>query len=185
MDALDLLLGRNSAAKLCAPAPQGEALEIIYQAALRAPDHARLRPWRFLSVSEQRRDTIGDLFAAALALRNPLATREELDKARSKSQRAPLIIVVIASVSEHPKVPRIEQQLSAGCAAHAMLLAAHAQGFGAIWRTGANAFDRYVMTGLGLAAHEEIIGFLYIGSVDGTPKPLPQMNIADYVREWK
>jgi nitroreductase len=66
-----------------------------------------------------------------------------------------------------------------------MLLAAHAQGFGAIWRTGANAFDRYVMAGLGLAAHEEIIGFLYIGSVEGTLKPLPQMNITDYVREWK
>jgi nitroreductase len=76
MDALSLLLGRNSAAKLCEPAPHGDALENIYQAALRAPDHARLKPWRFLSVAGDGRYALGDLFADALAARNPQATPE-------------------------------------------------------------------------------------------------------------
>jgi nitroreductase len=185
MDALSLLLGRNSAAKLCEPAPHGDALDNIYQAALRAPDHARLRPWRFLTVAGDGRYALGDLYAEALALRNPQATPQELDKARGKSLRAPLLIVVIACIKEHPKVPLIEQQLSAGCAAHGMLLAAHAQGFAGIWRTGANAFDRKVMDGLGLGVNEQIIGFLYLGSVDGNAKPLPKLNVTDFVQEWK
>lgn len=185
MDALSLLLGRNSAAKLCEPAPAGEALDTIFQAALRAPDHARLRPWRFLTVAADARYALGDIFADALVERNPQATPAELDKARNKTLRAPMIVIVVVNFQEHPKVPHIEQQLSAGCAAHAMLLAAHAQGFAGIWRTGANAFDRRVMDTLGLAVNEEIVGFLYLGTVDGRYKPLPNLAIADYVQEWK
>ncbi len=185
MDAFDLLHGRNSVAKLCEPAPGKEALENIYRAALRAPDHARLRPWRFLSVTGDGRNKLGELYARALAARNSQATVAELDKARGKALRAPLIVVVVACIQAHPKVPKVEQLLSAGCAAHAMLLAVHALGFAGIWRTGANAFDRMVMDGLGLAANEELIGFLYLGTVDGKAKPLAELNVADYVQEWK
>ena len=86
--------------------------------------------------------------------------------------------------SEHPKVPRIEQWLSAGCAAHGLLQAAEAQGFAGIWRTGDAAFDRSVMDGLGLGADEEIVGFLYLGSRQGPAKPLPEMSVTDYVSQW-
>ena len=48
MDALTLLLNRSSQPRLEAPAPSGDALENIMQAALRAPDHACLTPWRFI-----------------------------------------------------------------------------------------------------------------------------------------
>jgi nitroreductase len=185
MDALALLHHRNSAAKLTDPAPAGDALINIYKAALRAPDHARLRPWRFLTVVGERRHALGDLYAEALATRNPQASTEELDKARGKTLRAPLIIVAIANVQEHPKVPRIEQLLSAGCATHSMLLAAEAQGFAGIWRTGANAFDRKVMDGLGLSVNEEIVGFLYLGSIEGSYKSLVDLPVDEYVQEWK
>ena len=78
----------------------------------------------------------------------------------------------------------MEQRLSAGCAAHAILLAAEASGYAGIWRTGDAAFDRTVMTGLGLDAHEEIIGFLYLGTRDGQPKSIPQLDTADFVSSW-
>lgn len=184
MDALSLLHSRNSAPKLTEPAPAGEVLDNILKAALRAPDHARLRPWRFLLVRGGRRNALGDLCADALRARKPDSSTEDLDKARSKALRAPLIIVVVARLQDHPKVPAIEQQLSAGCAAHAMLLAAHAQDFAGIWRTGANAFDRSVMDGLGLAVNEEITGFLYLGTLDGNYKPLANLAIEDYTQEW-
>ena len=50
MDALELLVGRESAMKLASPGPDQDALDKMFQSALRAPDHGRLRPWRFVVV---------------------------------------------------------------------------------------------------------------------------------------
>ena len=185
MDAIECLLGRNSAPKLQEPAPDAQALEKIYQAAFRAPDHARLRPWRFLVIKDQARDKLGELFSEALKKRNPDSTEDELNKVKSKPMRAPLLIVVIAKLIPHKKIPRDEQLLSAGCAAHSMMLACHALGYAGIWRTGGNAYDPYVMKGLGLADNEVVVGFLYIGSINGKYKPLRAMDIGDYVSDWR
>lgn len=184
MDALELLQARNSSPKLTEPAPSGEQLDTLFKAALRAPDHAALRPWRFLVIEGEDREALGELFARALRQRNPEATEAELDKARSKALRAPLIVTVIVRIREHPKVPPIEQRLSGGCAAYGVLLAAEAMGFSGIWRTGANAFDRNVMNGLGLAEDEEIIGYLYLGSREGRAKPLPEHPVEEFVQRW-
>lgn len=189
MDALTLLHTRNSAAKLVAPAPSGEALENLFKAALRAPDHARLRPMRFLTVEGEARNRLGELFVSAAQVRlanagQPPMSQEACDKQAAKTLRAPLIIVVIASLQEHPKVPAIEQRLTAGCAAHAMLLAAHAQGFAGIWRTGGNAYDAEIKRGLGLIPYEEIVGYLYLGTVEGAYKPLRDPDIHEFYQPW-
>lgn len=183
-DIISFLQQRNSAPKLTGPAPSQQQLEEIFQAALRAPDHAWLRPWRFLTVEGERRDALGDLLAQCLLARNPEADEAACEKARKSPLRAPLMIVVIAKLSEHPKVPYVEQRLSAGCAAQAVLLATEALGFAGVWRTGDAAFDRAVMTGLGLSSDEEVIGFLYIGTRDGNPKPIPSLDTADFVAHW-
>ena len=90
----------------------------------------------------------------------------------------------MVKLSAHPKVPPLEQRLSAGCAAHGVLLAAEALGYAGIWRTGDAAFDRNVMDGLGLGQDEEIIGFLYLGSRDGAAKSLPELHSAEFVTTW-
>jgi nitroreductase len=184
MDTIDALLGRNSAAKLSEPAPSAEALDNIYRAALRAPDHARLTPWRFLVIAGDARRQLGDLFASVSLADQPELNEEALDRVRAKAQRAPLVLVVVVRLQSHPKVPEIEQYLSAGSAAHAMLLAAHAQGFAAIWRTGPMAFNPQVRHGLGLAANERVLGFLYLGTRQGPAKPLPRYEIDDYFTPW-
>jgi nitroreductase len=151
---------------------------------MRAPDHAWLHPWRFLTVRDERREALGQLFEQCLVLRNPEADEAARTKARNAPLRAPLLVVVVVRLSEHPKVPHIEQRLSAGCAAQGILLAAEASGYAGIWRTGDAAFDRNVMDGLGLSAEEEIIGFLYLGSRDGRVKPIPQLSTAEFVSSW-
>ncbi|MEP4146293.1 MAG: nitroreductase [Halioglobus sp.] len=183
-DLLKFLQQRNSAPKLTAPAPSESELEEMFSAAMRAPDHARLRPWRFISVDGDRRQALGALLRDALLARNPLADESALEKAEKSPFRAPLIVVVAARVTEHPKVPPIEQRLSAGCAAHGLLLAAEALGYSGVWRTGDAAFDRNVMDGLGLSDSEEITGFLYVGTRDGPPKPLPSLATTDFVSQW-
>ncbi len=189
MDALTLLHTRNSAPKLKEPAPEGDVLEDIFQAALRAPDHARLRPWRFLTIAGNARDQLGKLFVDVEQQHRQqqgkeAMTAEEIDKMLAKPLRAPLIIVAVASIKEHPKVPEIEQIISTGCAAHSILLAAQAQGYAGIWRTGGVAYDSLVKQGLGLADNEQVVGFLYIGTIQGAFKPLPEMGKADFCQSW-
>ncbi len=184
MQALDALLNRVSVARLGAPAPDATQRERLLRAALRVPDHAQLRPWRFIEIEGPGLVALGALFAEALEARNPQATPAELDKARGMPLRAPLLLLVVASPKEHPKVPRDEQLQSAACAAHAVLLAAHAQGVGAIWRTGEMASDPRVAAGLGLAAHEQILAFLYLGTPLGPLRQPQALAVEDFLVRW-
>lgn len=183
-DVLQFLQQRNSSPRLIGPAPSDAEMEQLFVAAMRAPDHARLRPWRFLTIAGDRREALGALFREALLARNPDADDNALQKAANAPLRAPLVVAVVARLSEHPKVPLIEQQLSAGCAAHGLLLAAETLGYAGIWRTGDACFDRRVMDGLGLAANEELVAFVYLGSRECERKPLPDLRPDDFVRSW-
>lgn len=181
---LQTLQNRFSSPRLCEPAPSAGELQEIIRAAIRVPDHAWLRPWRFLSITGERRETLGELLERGLIRRNPQADDVARNKAKAAPLRAPMIIVVIARLQEHPKVPAQEQRLSAACAAHAILLAAGSLGYAGIWRTGDAAFDRALMTDLDLAKNEEIIGFLYLGSLDGVAKTIPQLDPNQFLTDW-
>lgn len=183
MEALDALLNRVSVPRLTDPAPNAAQREALFQAALRAPDHGQLRPWRFLTIEGQGREKLGELFAEALRKKGD-ANQAALDKARAMPMRAPLLIVVIARLQDHFKIPKSEQRLAAGCAAHGILIAAHAQGIGAVWRTGDMAFDAHVHQGLGLAENEELIGYLYVGTPATEPRTAPVLETADFVSAW-
>ncbi len=181
---LHFLQCRNSSPRLVEPAPSATEMEEIFRVALRAPDHAWLRPWRFITISGERRQDFGLVLERCLRQRNPQADEAALQKARNAPLRAPLVVVVVVRLTEHPKVPAIEQRLSSGCTAQAILLAAEACGYAGIWRTGDGAFDRAVMAALGLDANEEITGFVYLGTRDGGGKTLPLLDTADFVSNW-
>ena len=127
------------------------------------------------------REQLGELLAQALPAD---ASPEALSKPRAMPLRAPLLVVVIARVQAHAKVPAQEQVIAAGCAAHGILLAAHAQGIGAVWRTGELAYNAQVAAGLGLAADEQVIAFLYLGTPERELRAVPQVQVGDFVRAW-
>ena len=183
MDAYEALVTRVSPKELAEPAPDGQALRKIVAAALRAPDHGRLRPWRFIAIRGEGRRRLGEAFAAALKRRNPGAGAE-LERERKKPLRAPLVLVVAAHIAPNPKVPPLEQLLSAAAAAQNIMIACHALGFGAMWKTGEPAYDANVKEALGLTAADEIAGFLYIGTPVAMPKPPAALEPADFLREW-
>ncbi|NBA97786.1 nitroreductase family protein [Pseudomonas sp. R5(2019)] len=184
MEALDALLNRVSVPRLVEPAPTREQCEILFKAALRAPDHGQLRPWRFITVEGVARDELGELLAEAVTLKGGDITEAALEKARGMPLRAPLVIVVVARLKDHFKVPKSEQLLAAGCAAHGILLAAHAQGIGAVWRTGELVYTEHVAKGLGLGAGEEVIAFLYLGTPQKELRPTPVVDVAEFVSAW-
>ena len=184
MDLLMGLLHRRAVGKLQEPAPNAEQLLQIQRAALNVPDHARIRPWRFLTVAGEARNKLGALYVHAGLSDEPDMSADAQQKLQDNPLRAPLLVVVIAKVQDHPKVPRDEQLLSAGCAAHNMLLAAQALGFAGIWRTGPMATHAVVKQGLGLSASEEIVGFIYLGTAAMVPKAPEALDLADYWQSW-
>ncbi|WIO73227.1 nitroreductase family protein [Porticoccaceae bacterium LTM1] len=184
MKALEVLHNRVSVPSLEAPAPEGEVLLNIQRAALRAADHRLLQPWRFLVIEGEGLDRLGELFVQSKT--NPNEPMSEAERASwaAKPHRAPMIIVAIASIHDDPKVPEVEQLISTGCAVQNMLNAAHAQGIGAMWRTGDFAYNEVVKTGLGLAENEQIVGFLYLGTPKGRLKPVPAVSPDQFFTAW-
>ena len=185
MDALVALQGRVSSAKLIAPGPTTKAIENIQKSALRAADHGHLRPWRFLMIEGDGRKKLGELFVAAEKQKRDNLSEKKCELVANKAMRAPTIVVVIACIKNHPKIPQIEQIISAGAAAQNMLTAAYAQGIGAIWRTGDLAYDGKFSAELGLTKSEQIVGFLYLGTASSDREAkAPKMNIEDYFQSW-
>ena len=184
MEAINALLQRVSCGKLTAPAPTLEAREAIFSAALRAADHANLRPWRFLVIEGDGRAHLGEVFSAAALADDAKLNEAQLERYKKMPTRAPLLVVAVAQTIQHYKVPQIEQVIAAGAAVQNMLTAAFALGIGAYWRTGLMAYHPYVMKALGLVEGESIVGFLYLGSPEGKLKPLPELAVADYFEAW-
>lgn len=173
MQAIDVLLQRRSAKTLADPAPDEGALALLLECACRAPDHGRLRPWRFIVIRGAARERLGELMAGQQRRKQPAASAEALQRERQKALRAPLIVVVAAVCNAASKVPPIEQILAAGAAAQNMMLGATALGFGAMWKTGDPAYDETVKAALGLQAEDAIVGFIYLGTAPADAMPPP------------
>lgn len=180
MNALDLLLTRQSQPRLQQPAPTGIALDNIMQAALRAPDHACLTPWQFIVCEGEGLFKLGEIFLTSAKARG--GDEQSLDRAPKLPHRAPMIIIAATQYTENPKVPWIEQVESAACAVHAMQMAAFAQGFGGVWRTGSYAQCNVVKTALGIAEHDELVGFLYLGTAPFKAKQKPAIEKNQFFR---
>jgi nitroreductase len=184
MNALDLMLDRESALKLEPPGPSAEDLEQIFASAVRAPDHGRLRPWHFVVIGPDQRGRFGEVMADSLRRRDPAASEVEVRREGEKAFRAPTIVVVAAKVKKGHKIPEIEQIASAAAAAQTIMLAAPALGYGAMWKTGGPAYDPTVKAALGLAGDDDIIGFLYLGTRAGGSSPIPRPAAKDFVTTW-
>jgi nitroreductase len=167
MDLIEALNTRATAKTYGSDAPSKEHLAVALQAAVRAPDHGRLRPWRFMLIEGSQRQKFGDLLAGSAKRRVPGLSDGDLQRERDKALRAPMIILVGCRVVPGTKVPAIEQILAAGAATQNLLLALHAQGYAAAWKTGEGAYDSEVKKSLGLEVDDYIIGFVYVGGGAG------------------
>lgn len=185
MTPIETLLTRASVSELADPAPDGAELDQILQAGLRAPDHGKLRPWRFVLIRGAARRAWAQTIVAALRAREPDAPEAVADKQRNRVLNAPLIIALGVKLRHGHKIPQIEQMLSVGAAAMNMLNAVHALGYGGVWLTGANAFDPRVVTALGLDETDALAGFLFVGTPKAAPLATRRPALEDHVQEWR
>lgn len=171
-DALELLKTRRSVKpiEMTGPGPGDAEIKTLLTIASRVPDHGKLAPWRFIVFAGDGRRDAGDKIAAVFGTAHPEATADQLAFERQRFERAPLVVAVVSRAAPHVKIPEWEQQLSAGAVCMNLVTAAHAMGYVATWLTEWVAYDRPAMAALGLADHERIAGFVYIGTATKPPE---------------
>lgn len=186
---VDLIVARRSIGRLTEPAPDEHELRRMFEAAVSAPDHMELKPWRFVVLRGQAKDDFGqvlaDSYLARVAAVGGQPTDGQLKKERTKLGRAPVVVVVCAVNRHDDEVPWVEQLLAAGAATENLLLAAKALGYDSMWRTGPAAYDHHVMRALGLDDQDAVVGFIYIGTaVEGRELPPHEPVLDGVVEEW-
>ena len=152
--------------RLVEPGPSDEQLGALLSLAAAAPDHGCLTPWRFVIVPAEQRHRLAEVFALALIDRDPGARLEQIESARDKAHRAPLLIVAVACLGpREPDTPALERMVSMGAAIQNLLLGAYAMGFGAGLTSGQAMSSPRLRALCGLVDGEVPVCCVNVGSV--------------------
>ena len=179
MDIFEAINKRHSVGKVKTDALSRDVIEKLLDAGNQAPNHYKVRPWRFIVLTGNARNKLGDVMAASFADRNPGLPPGGLDKTRALPLRAPVLIVVGVDKPVEAKVLEVENLSAVSASCQNILLAAHALGLGAKWRTGDWARDAKVKEFLGLAADQLIAGFIYVGYPESESEPMVRPSVED------
>jgi len=179
MELFDAIHNRQSQGKVKQDALPRETIEKLLNAAVQAPNHYKVRPWRFVVLTGEGRDKLGIVMAASQRDRHPDFPREAFDKTRGLPLRAPVLIAVGADKPSEEKVLEIENVSAVAAACQNLLLAAEALGLGAKWRTGEWARNAKVKEFLGFTPDQHIVGFIYVGIPEFTPDPYQRPSFED------
>lgn len=181
MDVFEAIHDRHSIKKVKQDPVPRQMIEKLLDAAVQAPNHYKVRPWRFFVFTGETRERLGDVMSASLRDRHPGFPQVAFDKARATPLQAPVVIAIGVDKPAEAKVLEIENICAAAAATQNLLLAAHALGLGAKWRTGEWARDVKVKAFLGLEADQHIIGFIYVGHPEFVAEPAPRPSFEDRV----
>lgn len=184
---IEAILTRHSVSpkRLARPGPTLEQLEILMAAAASAPDHGKLRPWRFIEFPESSRAALADVFETALRERLPNADADALSRAREKAGRAPLLLGLVLRLNRTADVPHVDDQLASGGAAlQNVLLAAHAMGFGARALSGQAVRTQAFRNALKLDDNETFLCFITIGTPTSAPRRNPRPAPMSLLTQW-
>ncbi len=179
MDAFEAIFSRHSVPKVRPDPVPCEMIEKLLAAGAQAPNHFKIRPWRFIVLTGEARSRLGEVMAQAHLKRHPDSAAAELNIERARPLRAPVLIAVAVDKPVEPKVVEIENICAAAAAAENILLAANALGLGAMWRTGAGAREPEVKEFLGLDPDQNLIAFIYVGYPEPMPTPAERPSFED------
>lgn len=152
--------------RLVDPGPDDAQLNDLLDMAAAAPDHGRLTPWRFVLVPASVRHRLAEVFASALLDRDPGADPPQVEAAKEKAHRAPLLLIAIACLGpREPDIPPLERMVSMGAAIQNLILGAHAMGYGTGLTSGKAMASPRLADLLHLSAGEFPVCCINIGSV--------------------
>jgi nitroreductase len=185
METIEALRTRRSVAALKSDAVPRTLIEQILESALHAPNHKHLEPWRFFVFSGSSREKLAVALEANFRRDHPDADEAELAaKGRKSADRVRSAPVTIVVTSEpHPdEVLDLENYAAAAAAVEHILLAAHALGLGAYWRTGEAAYTaphNAVKELIGVREEVRIVAFVILGYPSGEAKASRQVSLAE------
>jgi nitroreductase len=168
MQLLQLMQNRQHTApkRLAEPGPSQQELQMILQAAVTAPDHGRIRPWRLVEIANNQRERLGQAFAQALLSRDPQASPEDLQDAHDKALRAPTLwFAVVNTAPVEPDIAQADRWVALGCAIQNTQLMAQALGFGCGITSGQAVNAQPMRELFELGAHEVGVCFLSFGTI--------------------
>jgi nitroreductase len=183
MELMEALRTRRSIGKLSGDVTDAQIRELV-EAGLWAPNHKLSNPWSFTIVRGEARGRLGDRWRE-LVRDAPLPPGVERDAFLAKEARKPMrapVLMVLSTRTVADPVRAIEDFAAGSAAAQNVLLAAHAMGLGAIWRTGDMAYSAEVNAFLGLDATDRIVGIMYLGEPAMAPPIAQPRNIDAYLR---
>jgi nitroreductase len=160
-------------------------VETLVEAALRAPNHHLTFPWRFVVLAGEARRALGEVHAGAVMATRSDLPAEAFEKEAARLERAPVVIACIVAASGDDAVSRREDRDAVAAGIQNLLLAAHAKGLAAMWRTGGMVDEEEVRRDLGCGARDDIVGFVYVGLGDETRRPATPRPPLDDVVEWR
>lgn len=171
MDVLSAIATRRSIGKVKEDPVPSELIHQILEAGTWALSHFRTEPWRFFVLTGDARKALGKTLASlvekTLEDANSEESQKRLEREENKPLRAPVIIAVAVEPTTANKRIMMKEEAAAVCASvQNMLLAAHALGLGAIWRTGESCYSNEVKKLFKLSSESEMVGLLYIGYPD-------------------
>ncbi|WP_424518428.1 nitroreductase family protein [Psychrobacter sp.] len=171
---------RRSMGNLDLPAPTHAQIETAIECAATAPDHKKLRPWRFIVTQGDARHELGNALVAAAQAKavqeGETLSEKDIVKTQAMPLRAPVIITAVTKIQAHKKVPPFEQMLSAGAAVQNLILALKAQGFSTVWRTGLLCNEPAVKSYFDVGPDDYVTAFVYTGT---SPKNEPARKPID------
>ena len=159
-------------------------LRAILSLALRTPDHGKLAPWRIVTVADSQRDAFAALLKRAWIDEHPGAEGMDLSALDQFAHQAPTLLVLLSTPVADSKIPRWEQQMSAGAVGMNLLHAAHAHGFVGSWLTGWAAYSPPVAAAFGAREGDTIVGYFFLGTPARPLDERPRPEYGDVVRDW-
>lgn len=183
---LSMLMSRRSVKNVMAPGPTARQLELALDVAVRAPDHAMLRVWRFAAIEQPDIVELGEHAIDAVAKAGRPMPLEKQAKTREWLKGLPLLLAMAYQIHhDNPKVPELEQTLSMGAAVMNLQNALHAMGFASFWSTGLGTFTEEVPTLLEFDPLDyQFVGFLAVGTPVKAPEPSVRISGHSILTRW-
>lgn len=183
---IEYLLTRRSVKFVQAPGPDESELAQILQTGMSAPDHGRLRPWRFRILRGQAIQQLADLAISATRAAGLDMTPEKEASTRRWLDQVPVLLAVACFIDHsNTKIPEQERILATGAAVTNILNAAHMLGYSAYWSTGLGTYLDEVSEALGFDALEyRFMGYVSLGTPIRSLTPPERPDHKEFVSEW-
>ena len=152
------------AGKMASEPIKDEDLKTILDAGIRVPDHGALNPWKIIVINKKKQKIIDEeIILSEYKRENPSSNQQNLEIESKRLQRASIVLAVLSTPVEHPKIPNWEMVLSSGAVCMNLLSCAQSLGYAAQWLTEWYAYNDKMVEYLGGRSNtDKISGFIYI-----------------------